>query len=190
MRFSTRRGLVLVALGLVLLSASACGPNAAATGTDGEVTRKVTTSLPKDPRLVVGDEAVTNANGTTLAVLSYKSPLKVAGASPERGFAFSGIEVRGCAGPDSEQSLMSLGPNAFVLRTTNGARIHPEGFSEDAKVKQPALESMNPFPGECDRGFVTFQTRRGERPELVVYEEEFVMKNPVAWKIPEGRRAS
>lgn len=181
MGFLTQRGFVLVAL---VLLASACGPGAA---TDAEERRKVTNSPPGNPRLVVGDEATTNENGTTLAVLSYESPLKIEGARAERGFEFSGIEVRGCAGPDSEGSLMAQGPSAFVLRTTGGAGIQPEGFSEDAKVKQPALESMNPLPGECDRGFVTFQTPRGERPELVIYEEDFVLEDPIAWKTVEGR---
>lgn len=186
MGLRTKRGLVLVALALVLLSA-ACGPNAAAAGSGGEERRKITASPPEDPRLVVGDRATTDENGTTLAVLSYESPLTVEGAKPERGFEFSGIEVKGCAGPDSEQSLMHLGPIAFVLRTMDGDEIQPEGFSEGVKVKQPALESMNPFPGECDRGFVTFQTPRGERPELVIYEEQFVLKNPLAWKTTQGR---
>ena len=71
-----------------------------------------------------------------------------------------------------------------------GVRIgdrHPEGFGGEAKVKEPALRGMNPLPGECDRGFVTFQTPRGARPGLVLYEEQFVDKATVAWKVPDAR---
>jgi hypothetical protein len=46
---------------------------------------------------------------------------------------------------------------------------------------------MNPLPGECGSGFVTFQTPTGERPELVLYEEQFVLENTIAWKVPEKR---
>ncbi|MBA3794370.1 MAG: hypothetical protein H0X19_09590, partial [Rubrobacter sp.] len=46
---------------------------------------------------------------------------------------------------------------------------------------------MNPGPGECGRGFVTFQTPTGERPDLVLYDEQFVLKSTIAWKVPEKR---
>ena len=179
--------LVLISLALMSLSA-ACGPSSAATaGSDADGKRKVTSSPAKDPRLVLGDTATTADNGTTLAVLSYESPVTVKVAKPGRGFGFSGIEVKGCAGPDSENSLMHIGPGAFALRLQDGAVLQPEEFGEDAKVKEPALQSMNPLPGECGRGFVTFQTPTGERPELVLYEEQFVLENTIAWKVPEKR---
>ena len=179
--------LVLIALALVSLSA-ACGPSGAATaGSDADGKHKVTSSPAKDPTLVLGDTATTADNGTTLAVLSYESPVTVKGAKPDRGFGFSGIEVKGCAGPDSENSLMHIGPGAFALRLQDGAVLQPEEFGEGAKVKEPALQSMNPLPGECGSGFVTFQTPTGERPELVLYNEQFVLKNTIAWKVPEKR---
>ncbi len=179
--------LVLIALALVSLSA-ACGSSSAATaGADADGKHKVTSSPAKDPRLVLGDTATTADNGTTLAVLSYESPVTVKGAKPDRGFGFSGIEVKGCAGPDSENSLMHIGPGAFALRLQDGTVLQPEEFGEDAKVKEPALQSMNPLPGECGRGFVTFQTPTGERPELVLYDEQFVLENTIAWKVPEKR---
>src|SRR4028119_1254923 len=159
--------LVLIALALVSLSA-ACGSSTAATaGADADGKHKVTSSPAKDPTLVLGDTATTADNGTTLAVFSYESPVTVKGAKPDRGFEFSGIEVKGCAGPDSENSLMHIGPAAFALRLQDGAVLQPEEFGEDAKVKEPALQSMNPLPGECGRGFVTLHTPTGERPGVV-----------------------
>ena len=179
--------LVLVALALVSLSA-ACGPESAASaGADADEKHKVTASPVEDPTLVVGDTATTAGNGTTLAVLSYESPTTVKSAKPERGHEFSGIEVKGCAGESSENSLMQIGPGAFVLRLADGTRLPPEGLGDGEKVKEPALQSMNPLPGECDRGFVTFQTPLGERPEFLLYDEEFVLKNTIAWKVPQGR---
>lgn len=180
-----RQVLVLITLALVSLSA-ACGPDTAASaGSSTEEKQKVTASPAKDPRLVVGDTATTASNGTTLAVLSYESPSTVRGARPEQGFEFSSVEIKGCAGPNSENSLMHIGPGAFVLRLQDGTPLPPEEFGEKAKVKEPALQSMNPLPGECGRGFVTFQTPRDERPELVLYDEQFVLKNTIAWKVPE-----
>ncbi len=178
--------LVLIMLALASLSA-ACDTNTAASTGSGAEEKKITSSPARDPRLVLGDTATTAKNGTTLTVLSYESPSTVKGARPERGFEFSAIEVKGCAGPNSENSLMQIGPEAFVLRLSDGTRLQPEGSDEKAKVKEPALQSMNPLPGECGRGFVTFQTPTGERPELVLYDEQFVLKKSIAWKVPEKR---
>lgn len=179
--------LILVILALLSLSA-ACGPGTAASaGSGAEEKPKVTASPAEDPRLVLGDKATTASNGTTLTVLSYESPSKVEGARPKQGFEFSSVEVKGCAGPNSENSLMHIGPGAFVLRLPDGTRLQPEEFGEKAKVKTPALQSMNPLPGECGRGFVTFQTPTGERPELVLYDEQFVLKKSIAWKVPAKR---
>lgn len=178
-----KRGLVLA---LASLSA-ACGPAGSDAG-ETEEKDKVTASPTGNPGLVVGDTATTADNGTTMTVLSYEAaPLRVEGAKPDRGSEYSAIEVEGCAGPSSANSLMNVGPNAFVLRLPDGARVHSEGFSGDAKVKQPALRSMNPLPGECDRGFVTFQTPGGEKPKLVLFEEEFASAATIAWKVPDGR---
>lgn len=179
--------LVLITLALVSLSAACGPPNAATAGSDADGKRKVTSSPAETPTLVLGDTATTADNGTTLAVLSYESPVAVKGAKPDRGFEFSGVEVKGCAGPDSENSLMHIGPGAFALRMPDGARLQPEKFGEDAKVKEPALQSMNPLPGECGRGFVTFQTPTAERPELVLYDEQFVLEDTIAWKVLEKR---
>ena len=186
-RHRMKHVLLLVTLALVSLSA-AWGPgNPASTGSDADGKHKITSSPARDPRLVLGDTATTADNGTTLAVLSYESPVTVKDTEPDRGFEFSGIEVKGCAGPDSENSLMHIGPDAFVLRLPDGDRLQPEEFGGKAKVKEPALESMNPLPGECGRGFVTFQTPKGERPELVLYEEQFVLEDTIAWKVPKKR---
>ena len=73
------------------------------------------------------------------------------------------------------------------LRLPDGTRLLPEGLEEGTKVKEPALQSMNPLPGECGRGSVTFQTPRDERPEIVLYEEQFVLKDTIAWKVPKKR---
>ena len=180
-----KHALVLVALALASLSV-ACGAVASA-GSEAEERPKVTASPAGDPKLVVGDAATTADNGTTLAVLSYESPTTVKGAEPERGFEFSGIEVKGCAGPNSENSLMHIGPGAFTLRLPDGTQVVPEEFGGEAKVREPALQSMNPLPGECGRGFVTFQTPRDQRPALVLYDEEFVLKKTIAWKVPTKR---
>ena len=44
---------------------------------------------------------------------------------------------------------------------------------------------MDAVPGTCDRGFVTFQTPEGEKADLVVFKEQFILKPVVAWRVPD-----
>jgi hypothetical protein len=184
-RLFMERGLVLIALALISLSACAPG-TASPTGSGAEATRMLTASPPKDPGLVVGDEVTTTEDGNTLTVLSYESPRSVGGARPDRGSAFSVVEVEGCAGRSSAEDLMHVGSGAFTLRLPDGDSVQPEDPPDDAHVKQPDLRTMDPGPGTCTSGFVTFQTPRGARPDLVVFEEEYVLESAIAWKIPDG----
>lgn len=181
-----RVGIAVVALATTLVLAG-CGstdasleePDAAA-----KADKKLTESPPKNPRLMVGDTAVTTEDGNELAVLSYESPVSVEGAEPKPGFEYSVIEVAGCASRSSGRDAMHIGSNGFTLRLSESGDTHAEGFGQDAKVKQPALETMDPVPGSCDKGFVTFQTPKGERADLVLFEEQFVLKSIIAWKVP------
>ncbi|CAN5715931.1 hypothetical protein BH24ACT22_BH24ACT22_20690 [soil metagenome] len=178
-----RRGLVLILLVLASLS-TACSANPVSS-IEAETT-KLTNSPVKNPKLVLGDTATTTEDGNTLTVLSYESSLSVEDAKPEPGYEFSVIEVEGCAGSSSGEDLMHIGPVAFTLRLSeDGSRVHPVVFDdEDATVKEPALHTTDPPPGSCNRGFVTFQVPQGAKPNLVVFEEEFVLDEPVAWKVP------
>ena len=81
---------------------------------------------------------------------------------------------------------MHIGPTAFTLQLSNdGTRVEPEVFDDgNATVKEPALQTTDPSPGSCTRGFVTFQTPRGSGPDLITFEEQFVLEEPIAWKVP------
>ncbi len=184
-----RRGFVLVMLALVSMSA-ACGPGTADSAEPDTATEKApkpTMSTAENPKLTVGDTAITTESGNKLTVHSYESPLSLEGSKPDPGFEFSAIDVEGCASQSSGDDLMHVGPNAFTLRLPDGTRIMPEAFTmPDAKVEDPALHTMDAGPGECDRGFVTFQTPRGQRPELVIFGEQFMGTHPdLAWEIPD-----
>lgn len=182
-----KRGLALIALALVPVLA-ACSPGTVGTvDTDAQAKHKVTASTMEDPKLVVGDTATTSEEGNTVTVLSYESPVSVENEEPGSGSSFSAVEVRGCDGPSPGKDLSVVGSNAFALRLSDGTRVQPEAFGEGMGVKEPALRTMDPPPNGCDRGFVTFRVPRDERPELVVFEEQFVLKSAIVWKVPAVR---
>ena len=184
-----RQGLALILVLLASLSA-ACGiDTVSSTESETEEAKKPTVSPVENPKLVVGDPATTTEDGNTLTVRSYEPSLSVEGAKPRPGFEFSAIDVEGCAVTSSGRDLMAIGPNAFTLRLPDGTRLKPEGFSDqDAPVKEPALQTMHTGGGTCPQGFVTFQVPRGEKPDLVVFEEPFVPEMPlIAWKVSDER---
>ena len=183
-----KRGFVLLALLMLTSISAACGSGAVGSvDPDGtaEATREAAITA-ENPELVVGDQAVTNESGNKLTVYSYESPITLRGREPDPGFEFSAIDAEACNGPSEGRDLMQVGPNAFVLRLPDGTRVKPEVFADaDAEVKQPALQNME-VRGACDRGFVTFQTPRGERPDLVIFEESFSTEaQPIEWTIPD-----
>lgn len=48
---------------------------------------------------------------------------------------------------------------------------------------------MDPSPGECERGYVIYETPRGEKAELVVFEDTLTETQAIAWKVPDARRS-
>lgn len=139
--------------------------------------------------LTLGDAAITTEDGNTLTVSSYESSLSPAGSSkPRPGFEFSAIEVEGCSSPSSGRDLMAVGSAAFVLLMPDGARVLPATNAEETGVREPILQTMDPVPGQCEGGFVVFQTPQGERPEFIVFEEQFKSEDeapPIRWMVPD-----
>ncbi len=82
---------------------------------------------------------------------------------------------------------MHVGSPAFVLQMPGGDRILPVKEAQETGVTEAVLETMDPVPGQCARGFVVFQTPRDERPEFVVFEEQFKAEReapPIRWVGP------
>ncbi len=179
--------LVLVSLLLVpvLGGCSFAGGGSTAAGTAEASSRLAT----ENAELVVGDTATTTEDGNTLTVFSYESPLPSTNSpGPGPDSEFSAIEVEGCASSSSGRDLMHVGSPAFVLQMPDGDRILPVKEAQETGVKEAVLETMDPVPGQCERGFVVFQTPRGERPEFVVFEEQFKSEREalsISWAVPD-----
>jgi hypothetical protein len=186
------RVLVLVVLVLVF---GACGP---AGGGDQAETVTVIKTVPADegsgrakeegPELALGETFTTSGAGNEVTVLSYESPLTPAGSSrPDPGFEFSAVEVEGCASRDPDNYRMMVGPASFSLQMPDGARVQPETGGDVARVTERALVTMEPVLGGCESGFVVFQTPEGERPEIVLFEDQFTTTDSMSagWTIPD-----
>lgn len=128
---------------------------------------------------IVGD-TVTIEEGARVTVHSCLSPV-----SPNSNkqlapdFEFSAIEVEGCAGPNQENFHFSSAN--FYLQMADNTRFKVDYFSD---TKFPVLHSSRLLPGDCVRGWCTFQTPKGERPIFVIYQHN---QSIARWAIPEHR---
>jgi hypothetical protein len=82
---------------------------------------------------------------------------------------------------------MLVGPASFSLQMPDGARVQPETGGDVARVTERALVTMEPVLGGCESGLVVFQTPEGERPELVLFEDQFTTTDSMSagWTIPD-----
>lgn len=141
-----RRCLLLVVL---LIMVSACGAQS-----DSVNPAPTLTPLPDAPDVFDVGERITYEDGFSITVLTIEDPVvNNAGAvvSPESGTALVTIEVEACAAQRTADP--SINPLDFSLALDNNT------FAERLyKVqRQPTLHSATLVPGECLRGWITFE---------------------------------
>ena len=111
-----------------------------------------------------------------LTVYSYKAP----GTSdnrftqPKAGFNFSSIDVQHCAGPGGDR----FGPNRFdwELAMPDNTRLRA-----GTNVTEPQLASSPLGPGDCIRGWVSFEVPQSATPSHVVYKS--VSTGAAKWRV-------
>jgi hypothetical protein len=131
-----------------------------------------TTSAPKGSAL---GATLKTPNGNSLTVYSYEQPatgLNQFLQPQQPNDEFAAIDVQGCAGT----SAASLNPFDFNLQMPDNTRREP------TYGKDPALHSTDLTPGDCVRGWVTFEVPAGTRATSVVYSARGSSLNPTILK--------
>ncbi len=119
--------------------------------------------------LTVGQTARTSA-GNEVTVHSYVAVAPTDTFQPEPGFELHAADVEGCAGADIEGSA-GFNPFDFALQMPDNTRLQ-----SDIGVKEPPLNDTTLTPGDCVRGWVTFQVPEGETPTNVIYTASSIIK--------------
>ncbi len=141
------------------------------------ITHESSTSSKSD--LNVGDTASTKS-ANKLTVYSYESPIPPPDeyTKPDPGKEFAAIDVEGCATPSKSAGF---NPFDFTLQMPDNTRLEA-----DIEVKEPALHDTTLTPGDCVRGWITFQTPQGERPGFVIFTGSSIIK----WTVQDAEQAS
>ncbi len=147
----------------------------------GEATRE---ALPRpavpsetDIKRTVGDTATLD-NGNSVTVFSGQSgvPPEDSVYNARAGMNFFVIEAEVCV-PESAGEPSYFTPREFNLLNDDIVRR-----MASVPTKLPALRGSSVDPGECNRGYITFQVEDGEEPRAVIYEGSSV----VEWELEEG----
>lgn len=166
----------------VVRTLEAEGPAAPGTGTPGvgAVTRE---SLPgpavpqADDTLDLGETAELESGGR-LTVLSGEAevPEDEAAYRPGRGMEFFVIDVEACV-PESADEPVFFSPREFGLLGSDEVRR-----IATVPARMPALRGARISPGNCNQGYVTFQTEAGAEPGSVIFEGSSVAR----WNLDSG----
>ena len=140
-----------------------------------EAARAATTTRPTDYAL--GSTLTVTPGDHKVTVYAYRSPVTSNNrfTQPEAGFTFAAVEVQQCAGPSGDR----FGPNRFdwELAMPDNSRLDP-AFST---VVEPELGSSPLGPGDCIRGWISFEVPTGTTPRHVVYNE--VTTGAAKWRV-------
>jgi hypothetical protein len=123
-------------------------------------------------------ETATLDDGNSVTVLSARSRLSPQEAiyDVREGMEFFVIEAEVCvSSTTSEPEYFS--PREFSVRVSPTVRR-----MASIPAKLPALRGTRVEPGDCDRGFITFQVADAEEPRAVMFEGA----SSVQWEMGQG----
>lgn len=129
----------------------------------------------------VGD-TIETAVGNRLTVYGYEAPVSSGNEflEPDPGNIYAAIDVEGCVNQQASEAA-TINPFDFELQARDNRR-----YEADVGIKEPTLNDTTVIPGDCVRGFVTFQFPQRQKPAFVVFETYDADFNPVVlkWAIP------
>lgn len=118
----------------------------------------------------------TYSDGTTVQVYTaetFQSPDQY--EQPKAGNRFFTIDTEECAGAKSEN--VSSNPFNYALQMPDNTRVEA-GIS----AREPALHSAQLAPGDCVRGWVTFEIPKDAKPNFVIFATGLYLR--ARWIVP------
>lgn len=156
-------GLAVVVVVAVLLSGGD-DTDVAVEGTSPGLTQPSTVPPTTGPSDLPVGARTRLQSGATVQVRSYEQGVAGDTVSPPSGRRFDAIEVEGCAPARAPDDGSVVNPFRFVLRLPDDTSI-----AHGVAVREPAVGFVALGPGECTRGWITFEVTRSARPTAVVY---------------------
>lgn len=176
-----RRALLLV-VPVILGACATEAPKKVASVQEGRVETPATFSAEPEPaptttttagpeEFHVGDTAEFDS-GVRVVLYSIYDGIKHELWEADPGTRFMAIDVEGCAGPEAAH----FNPMDFEFQMADNTRLEPT-----IGVREPALDYADVLPGDCLRGWVTFQVPNGSGPAAVMYEGAGYPRPIVKW---------
>lgn len=84
---------------------------------------------------------------------------------PKDGKRYMVADVEGCANNNAQPNSVEMNPFYFEMQMPDNTRVKPN-ISE----WEPALHQQELSPGDCVRGFVTYQVPIGQAPKYIHFD--------------------
>jgi hypothetical protein len=172
--------LVVLALTFVL---AGCGstsepsaPPAAPETVASSTTAALPTSTTQGVRTVPLGTEVRTALGNTVTVDGFDPAVTSRNVQPLSGRVFTAIDVGGCISSTSASAADGPGPAFFELVLADDSRSR----ALISGVRVPELRASRLAPGECIRGWISFEPPAGVKAVAVVFNASTLVR----WTIP------
>jgi hypothetical protein len=152
------------------------GPETSTSVTTAPAPAPAPTSTTQGVRTVPLGTEVRTALGNTITVHGIDTAVASRGVQPLSGRVFAAVDVGGCISSTSASAAEGPSPAFFELVLADDSRSR----ALTSGVKVPELRASRLAPGECVRGWITFEPQAGVKPVAVVFSASTLVR----WTLP------
>lgn len=168
----------LAVLGVLAVIAAGCGgadgdqSATAATVTAAPKAKAKTSTKAKPKGLRVGQSRPFNDSDSrgSVAVLKFRQPFPSSIPPGRAGYEFAGVEVRRCYKTISREGGLIVGWGPWTLGYRNGNVVESPNLWSADQFSVPLYPRERPVQaGQCVRGWIPYEVKKGARPDTVAY---------------------
>lgn len=129
---------------------------------------------PTPPSVFAIGEMIETVHENRLTVHTVEFDVMDQYITPEPGNIYIAFDVEGCA---NSTEAATLNPNYFRVQMPDSSRINSY-----IGIREPALNHTELVPGDCVRGWVTFEVPEAQRPTSINFETYDMEFRPIVLK--------
>jgi FlaG/FlaF family flagellin (archaellin) len=172
--------ITIIALLIAVLVIGGCNASSQPVPQKQKETATTTPTTQEKPKtnFAIGD-MVRFKDNQTIVAYSYLPEVNSSNQflQPKPGNKYVAVDVEGCAASNASTATQ-LNMFSFELVMSNNTRISPT-----VSIIEPGLNSVDLLPGDCGRGYVTFEIPKDQKPSSLTFKPLAANQQPVKWTL-------